>query len=213
MIKDEHVSKLVAYRQEKYMGKIYEIMGRSSCGKDTIYKHLLQRGNLGLNKVIIYTTRPMREKEKEGVQYFFCTNERYEQLKEAGKIIEERTYNTVYGPWHYFTVDDGQIDLSRGDYLIIGSIEMYTSMKNYFGEDKVVPMMIEVDDGVILQRALGRELKRDNPGYDEMCRRYLADKADYSEENLEAAGVTNFFNNDGDLEECLAKIEEFILNQ
>ena len=50
------------------MGKIYEIMGRSSCGKDTIYKKLLERGNANLNKVIIYTTRPMREGEVDGVE-------------------------------------------------------------------------------------------------------------------------------------------------
>ncbi len=191
------------------MGKIYEIMGRSSCGKDTIYKHLLQRGNVGLSKVIIYTTRPMREKEEEGVQYFFCDEEKYNHLKESGRIIEERTYNTVYGPWHYFTVDDGQIDLSKGNYLIIGTIEMFTSIREYFGEDKVVPLMITADDGLILQRALNRELKRDNPGYDEMCRRYLADKADYSEENLKASGINKTFIND-DLEECLQEIEGFI---
>ncbi|MBE5844227.1 MAG: guanylate kinase [Butyrivibrio sp.] len=191
------------------MGKIYEIMGRSSCGKDTIYKHLLQRENVQLNKVIIYTTRPMREKEEEGVQYFFCDEEKYNQLKDSGKIIEERTYNTVYGPWHYFTVDDGQIDLSKGNYLIIGTIEMFTSIRDYFGEGQVVPLMINADDGTILQRALNRELKRDNPGYDEMCRRYLADKADYSEENLKNAGIDNIFMNE-DLEKCLEEIESFI---
>jgi hypothetical protein len=107
-------------------------------------------------------------------------------------------------------VDDGQIDLSKGNYLIIGTIEMFTSIREYFGEDKVVPLMIMVDDGVILQRALNRELKRDNPGYDEMCRRYLADKADYSDEKLKAAGVNNLFNNDGELEDCIREIESFI---
>ncbi len=192
------------------MGKIYQIMGRSSCGKDTIYKHLLNRGNVQLSKVIIYTTRPMREKETDGVQYFFCDEEKYNEYKNSNRIIEERTYNTVYGPWHYFTVDDGQIDLSKGNYLIIGTIEMFTSIREYFGEDKVVPLMIMVDDGVILQRALNRELKRDNPGYDEMCRRYLADKADYSDEKLKAAGVNNLFNNDGELEDCIREIESFI---
>ena len=192
------------------MGKIYQIMGRSSCGKDTIYKNLLERGKVDLKKVIIYTTRPMRDKEKEGVQYFFCTTERYEQYKNENKIIEERTYNTVYGPWHYFTVDDGQIDLTKGDYLIIGSVEMYVSIRDYFGQDNVVPLMIKVDDGIILQRALGRELKRENPGYDEMCRRYLADKADYCDENLEKAGVNNFFQNNGELIDCVKEIEDFI---
>ncbi len=185
-------------------------MGRSSCGKDTIYKHLLERGKVKLNKVIIYTTRPMRDKEKNGVQYYFLDNEHYEQLKKDRKIIEERTYNTVYGPWHYFTVDDGQIDLSKGNYLIIGTIEMFVSIRDYFGKDNVVPLMIKVDDGIILKRALNRELKRENPGYDEMCRRYLADKADYSDENLAAAGITNFFQNDHELEKCIKEIEDFI---
>lgn len=192
------------------MGKIYQIMGRSSCGKDTIYRKLLERGKVKLNKVIIYTTRPMRESETDGVQYFFCDIEKYENLKKNGKIIEERTYNTVYGPWHYFTVDDGQIDLDKGNYLIIGTIEMYKSIRDYFGEDKVVPIMIMVDDGIILQRALNREQKQENPGYDEMCRRYLADKEDYSDENLRAAGVTNFCDNNNDIKMCLKEIEELI---
>ncbi len=192
------------------MGKIYQIMGRSSCGKDTIYKHLLSRENVQLSKVIIYTTRPMREKEVDGVQYFFCDEERYNEYKRSNKIIEERTYNTVYGPWHYFTVDDGQIDLTRGNYLIIGTIEMFTAIREYYGEENVVPLMIKVDDGIILQRALNRELKRDNPGYDEMCRRYLADKADYSDEKLQAAGVNNIFDNNGELEDCICEIERFI---
>ena len=192
------------------MGKIYQIMGRSSCGKDTIYRKLLERGKVKLNKVIIYTTRPMRERETDGVQYFFCDIEKYENLKKNGKIIEERTYNTVYGPWHYFTVDDGQIDLDKGNYLIIGTIEMYKSIRDYFGEDKVVPIMIMVDDGIILQRALNREQKQENPGYDEMCRRYLADKEDYSDENLRAAGVTNFCDNNNDIKMCLKEIEELI---
>ncbi len=195
------------------MGKIFEIMGRSSCGKDTIYKHLLERGNVDLNKVIIYTTRPMREKEQDGIQYFFCSIERYESLKADRKIIEERTYNTVYGPWHYFTVDDGQIDLTKGNYLIIGTVEMFVSIREYFGEDNVVPLMISATDGAIMQRAMKRELKQEEPKYDEMCRRFLADKADYADEKLAAAGITRTFDNNGELEDCIKEIEKFILEE
>ncbi|SDB20322.1 guanylate kinase [Butyrivibrio sp. INlla16] len=195
------------------MGKIYLIMGRSSCGKDTIYKKLLERGKLDLKKVIIYTTRPMREKEMDGVQYYFCSIERYEKYKEDRKIIEERTYNTMYGPWHYFTVDDGQIDLSEGNYLMIGTVDMYVSIKEYFGEQNVVPLMINVSDGMIMQRAMKRELKQEEPKYDEMCRRFLADKADYSDERLKGAGIDRTFDNDGELEACLDEIESFILSE
>ncbi|WP_026529274.1 guanylate kinase [Butyrivibrio sp. VCD2006] len=192
------------------MGKIFVIMGRSSCGKDTIYKNLLERGNVELNKVIIYTTRPMREKEVDGVQYYFCSNERYEKFREERKIIEERTYNTMYGPWHYFTVDDGQIDLEKGNYLIIGTVDMYVSFKEYFGEDSVVPLMISVEDGGIMQRAMKREQKQENPKYDEMCRRFLADKADYSDERLQWAGIGRAFDNNEEIEKCIEDIESFI---
>ncbi|WP_029323620.1 guanylate kinase [Butyrivibrio sp. AE3004] len=195
------------------MGKIFEIMGRSSCGKDTIYKSLLERGKVDLKKVIIYTTRPMREKEQDGVQYFFCSIERYEKFRENRKIIEERTYETMYGPWHYFTVDDGQIDLSKGNYLIIGTVEMFKSMREYFGKENVVPLMISATDGSIMQRAMHRELKQEEPKYDEMCRRFLADKSDYADEKLKEAGIMRTFNNDGDLIDCIEEIESFIIQE
>ena len=48
------------------MGKIICLMGKSSSGKDTIYKNLMEDKSLGLRKLIPYTTRPMREGEQEG---------------------------------------------------------------------------------------------------------------------------------------------------
>lgn len=53
------------------MGKIICLMGKSSSGKDTIYKNLMEDKSLGLRKLIPYTTRPMREGEQEGVEYHF----------------------------------------------------------------------------------------------------------------------------------------------
>lgn len=48
------------------MGKIFYIMGKSSSGKDTIYSRLLEDSQLGLSRIVLYTTRPMREGEQEG---------------------------------------------------------------------------------------------------------------------------------------------------
>ena len=48
------------------MGKIFCIMGKSATGKDTIYKRLLADGALKLNKIVTYTTRPIREGERAG---------------------------------------------------------------------------------------------------------------------------------------------------
>lgn len=186
-------------------------MGKSSSGKDTIYKELLKREALQLKKIVLYTTRPVRAGEKDGVQYHFVDDAAAQSLQDAGKVIEMREYHTFYGLWKYFTVDDGQIDLSCNDYLIIGTIESFVKTKAYFGEEKVVPIMIELDDGVRLQRALDRERSEEKPRYEEMCRRFLADTEDFSKERKEEAGIDKeFYNND--LEHCLKEIEEYMIS-
>ena len=139
------------------MGKIFCVMGKSSSGKDTIYRMLLQNTDLHLAKVVLYTTRPIRANEKEGREYFFVDIKRQEELQKAGKVIELRTYETVHGPWSYFTVDDGQICLEEKNYLMITTLEAYEKIREYFGEDSIIPIYIEVEDGVRLQRALDRE--------------------------------------------------------
>ena len=65
---------------------------------------------------------------------------------------------------------------------MIGTLEAYLQIRDYFGKEKVVPIYIEVEDGERLSRALGREKLQKEPKYEEMCRRFLADAADFSEE-------------------------------
>jgi len=192
------------------MGKIFLLMGKSTSGKDTIYKELIVNEKLGLEKVVPYTTRPMRDGEKDGVQYFFKDENEYLKLREDGRIIEERTYHTKYGEWRYFTVDDGQINLQNGNYLVIGTLESYCYIRDYFGKENVEPVLIDVDARVRLERAMHRENKQEHPKYDEMCRRFLADEEDFSEEKIVAAGITKRFTNNDKLEECISEITEYI---
>lgn len=192
------------------MGKIFYLMGKSSSGKDTIYNQLIQKESLRLKKIVLYTTRPRRSGETNGIQYYFVDDAEAIRLQQAGKVIEMRSYNTVYGEWKYFTVCDDQIDLLNNDYLIIGTIESYLHTKEYFGSDRVVPVMIELDDGIRLQRALDREKSEPHPRYEEMCRRFLADSIDFSPDKKREAGITREFYNK-DLGQCLREIEEYIL--
>ena len=111
----------------------------------------------------------MREGEKDGVEYYFVTDEILEKYREEGKIIELRTYQTVYGDWKYATIDDGQINLDENDYLMIGTLE----------------------------------------SYEEVCRRFLADQKDFSEDNLKKAGITRRYQND-DKVRCKEEIVEVI---
>ena len=191
------------------MGKIFYIMGKSASGKDRIYSILSKDESLGLKRLVLYTTRPIRTGEENGREYYFTDENRLEEFRKTNRLIESRAYHTVHGIWTYFTADDGQINPQGTDYLGIGTLESYRKMKEYYGEKTVCPIYIQVEDGERLQRALIREKQQENPRYAEMCRRFLADQEDFSEENILAAGIRIRFEND-DLDNCVRNIIKYI---
>ena len=187
------------------MGRIYYLLGKSATGKDTLYKEIL-KWRPKLRTVTMYTTRPIREGETDGVEYFFTGREELERQLASGKVIESRTYQTIAGPWTYYTVDDGQFNVADDEScLMIGTLESYEKMCTYFESGKMVPVYIEVPDGIRLLRAVKREENQKKPNYREVCRRYLADEKDFSEENLERLGVTKRYQNT-DMEICVEEI-------
>ena len=186
------------------MAKLYVVMGKSSTGKDTIYKELMAKTDL--KAIVMYTTRPMRDGESDGREYFFVSDEETVQFEKDNKIIEIREYNTVHGVWKYFTLDDGQIkrDNNTG-YLIIATLEAYKKYISYYGKEMIIPIYIEVDDKTRIHRAIQREDMQVNPKYAEMCRRYLADEEDFSEKKIAEAGITKRYTNDI-LSRCVEEI-------
>lgn len=192
------------------MGKIYCMMGKSSSGKDTLYQKVLERLPQ-IHRVVPYTTRPIRAGEQDGVEYHFVDDKQLAELEADGKVVELRAYNTVHGIWKYFTVDDGQIDLAQGDYLLIGTLETYEKIREYYGAEHLVPIYIEVEDGERLARALERERRQAVPKYKEMCRRFLADEEDFCEENLKRLGIDKRYRNT-DMETCLNEITGVMCN-
>lgn len=193
------------------MGKIFYIMGKSSSGKDSFYRALMKENPWGLKKIVIYTTRPIRDGEKDGREYHFVSEDRYQQLKTEGKIIEERCYDTVYGLWRYFTADDGSVDPEMENYLAIGTLESYQKLKAHYGSRYLCPIYVEVEDGERLKRAIAREETQEIPKYEEMCRRFLADSRDFSEDKIQEAGIDHRFLNT-DFNTCLGNIEKYIIS-
>lgn len=191
---------------------IYVIMGKSATGKDTIFDRLIKNKELGLTRIVPYTTRPQRIGEIEGHEYHFVDEARMESLKEAGLIAEHRQYDTVHGTWHYFTVDDNEL-VKRTDtrFAMIGTLEAYVSLKEYYGDGLVVPIYITVNDFERLRRAINREKRQINPNCEEVCRRYLADERDFSKEKLAEAGIEKCYLNDN-IKECVANICNDIKN-
>ena len=157
----------------------------------------------------MYATRPIGEGETHGVEYHFTGESGLKALEDKGCVIEVRAYNTKCGIWKYFTADDGQIDLEKEDYIVIGTLQSFEAMSRYFGRDKLLPVYVEVEDGLRLKRALDREMQQNEPKYAEMCRRFLADQEDFSEEHIKAAGIERRFSNE-DIEECLNEIEDYL---
>lgn len=192
--------------------KLIYIMGKSSSGKDTIYGILKERRNV--NAYVMYTTRPKREDEIDGVSYNFISNHEMQEYidgRMSSKLIEYRVYNTVHGPWTYATISDEQF-MTEKDIIMIGTLESYIKVKENFQNKEGVelfPIYVEVPDNIRLKRAIEREEKQMNPKFVELCRRFIADSKDFSEENIEKAGINRRFQN-LDLNQCVEEILEYI---
>lgn len=185
---------------------IYYLMGKSASGKDSIYKRLKQL-DASFREVVQYSTRPIRDGETNGVEYHFVDEAALQAFERTGRLIEKRTYQTVYGPWTYATVDDGQIDKGNecARYLMMGTLESYRRVRDYFGSAYVMPIYIEVPDALRRKRAEARELSQKTPRMDELARRFEADAKDFSEENIRACGIEKRYENI-DMEACVNEI-------
>ncbi|MBP3256192.1 MAG: guanylate kinase [Clostridia bacterium] len=196
------------------MSNLIYIMGKSSSGKDTIYQKLVER--METNSYVLYTTRPMRDGEQEGREYYFISNEKYKELEDEGKVIEARHYNVINAEgnkdvWTYATIDDEQWD-KKGDFITIGSIESYNSLKEYLAKHPernlhLLPIYIQISEEERRVRAIKRENEKAKPNFEEMERRLKADNIDFSDEKLAEAGITinDSFENE-DLDFCVNEI-------
>ena len=191
------------------MGKIILFMGPSNSGKDTIIRTLVKENKFAFKEMIMSTTRPKRTHEVEGREYYFKTVEEMLDLEKQGKIIEKRKYDTVYGPWYYFTTST-TIDLGNNNYIGSNTLKGLDQFVKFYGIENILSFLIKVDDGIRLQRALDREKMEENPKYQELCRRFLADSIDFSEENINKRPITSIINNNSSLDNTMEEVEKVL---
>ena len=156
--------------------------------------------------MVLYTTRPIRAGEIDGETYHFIDTERLGELRRSGKVIEERTYETVAGPWTYLTADEA-VDPAV-NYIVIGTLESFRRLCDYYGTGRIFPIFVSAAEEHLLERALEREKKQEHPNYRELCRRFLADSEDYADEKIRAAGIAEVFANDGGPEEFFFSVRQ-----
>ena len=190
------------------MGRIFCIVGKSASGKDTLYRAILSGPPPVPDAVIPCTTRPMRDGERDGVHYHFVTAARLRELEAAGQVVEKRVYQTTQGPWTYFTpAFDLEPDRDR---LLITTLEGVRGIAARYGADRVRVVYLDLDDRTRLHRCVEREDGQGKPDYEELCRRFLADQRDFSEENLSVLPNLSRIDTRKPLPECLETWREIV---
>lgn len=66
------------------------LVGKAASGKDHLKKRIEEKG---FKSGISYTTRQPRPTEKEGEDYYFVTEEKFDQILESGEMLEWMEFN------------------------------------------------------------------------------------------------------------------------
>ena len=186
-----------AKRRIYLMYKIIALIGESGSGKDTIMQRILTK-NSNLNEIISCTTRPKREGEIEGVNYYYLTTEQF-----TNKVINnEMLESTCFNNWFYGT----SYDSLKNDTLNIGvfnptGIESLLHNKNV----NVQVFYIKASDKNRLLRQLNRE---NEPNINEIIRRYKTDCKNFYNLNFNYIELKN--NNSEDLNYNIKYILNYI---
>lgn len=137
--------------------KIYALLGFSGSGKDTTMRTILERHD-DLQNVVSWTTRPMRQGEQHGREYYFTNSNEFNSMYENGEFIEIREYFVANGDtWYYgFTTSELDEKLSRGNVVMIIDLDGFKEMKEIY-KDKCIGVFLKVDLDTLIQRILNRE--------------------------------------------------------
>lgn len=176
------------------------LIGKTASGKDTILNNLVTRHEY--KKIITYTTRPMRDGEKQDVTYHFVSEEYFKHKVEEGFFAEWKTYNTEFGIWYYGTAIE-DLENAEDNNIIILTPDGYRDVVNKLSK-KPISIYIYANNSTIKKRLIKRG---DNEL--EANRRLTHDNADFKGFEYEADKVV--YNNEGDnLDDVVNKILEIV---
>ena len=177
--------------------KIIILTGKSGCGKNAILENLKKNG---YKVAVSYTTRPMRPKEKNHVDYHFIKRATFLNLIKNDGFVEYREYDTVDGKW-YYGLGKSEIDLFNNKYVTISDLQGVRALKDYYGAENCIVFYISASKYNRTERAK----KRGGFNNEEWERRLKADNYDFRES--EVAKYCNFkIDNNGDIGSTLNHI-------
>ena len=110
-------------------GKLIVISAPSGTGKTTVVKKLLQQST-NLEASVSFTTRKMRENEKEGLDYFFVREKTFTNMIQNDDFLE---HATVFGNFYGTEKKSVSENLKKGVNVILeidwqGALQIKSSM-------------------------------------------------------------------------------------
>ena len=176
------------------------IIGKTSSGKDCIVNKLVSEH--GYKKIITYTTRPMRDGERQDVTYHFVSEEDFKWKVEDGFFAEWKTYNTEFGVWYYGTAIE-DLENAEDNNIIILTPDGYRDVANKLS-NKPISIYVYANNSTIKSRLIKRG---DDPK--EAERRLLHDNEDFKGIENEVDKI--FYNNKGaDIKDVVNNIVKWL---
>lgn len=174
---------------------VIAIIGKSGAGKDTFAYALTAVNNW--NFITLSTTRPPRDYEVNGNEYYFLNNEDFRQ-----KLIrEEILAHKVFNDWHYGIDVNTLVDGVNVVVISPGGLHQLWEYAENHDDVIVLSYYLWVHDRVRIERQLRRECA---PDIHEICRRFLADEDDFKPYRLDPDelaekyhGMRRFVDDDG----------------
>ena len=163
------------------------LLGKTCSGKTTIQNELV---NNGFNKIIKYTTRPIRKGEGQNVTYHYMSEEDFKKKIDKGAFAEWKSYASVEGVWYYGSALEDYINADDNSVIIL-TPEGYKDVIDIL-DDKAKVIYIYANNATMKKRLLER-----GDNVKEAERRVLKDNEDFKGvENLVDRIIYNNYDND-----------------
>ena len=151
--------------------KVIALVGKAGSGKDTVATNLVKQYSKEYCSIVSYTTRPPREGEINGVNYYFVNDKEFLNLVDKGEMLEFTQFNG----WYYGTA----ITSLKNDKINVGVFNP-AGIYSLMNKDNInlTVWYIQASDKERLLRQLNRE---NNPNVKEIIRRFQTDEDDFKD--------------------------------
>lgn len=167
------------------MYKIIALMGESGAGKDRMMQEVLVslQGTPNIHEIISCTSRPMRQGEANGINYYFYTPDQFMNKIYEGEMLEFTNFNN----WWYGT----SFDSVRSDGVINIGVFNPAGVRSLLERDDcdVIVYWVQARAKDRLIRQLERE---EDPNVSEIVRRFMADEEDFSDIDFNYIPLSNY---------------------